>query len=311
MNDAGLGFDHTPPATGYVWWYVDALSDDGVHGLTMIAMLGNVFSPYYAWRRRRGGGDPMQHCALNVALYGKGGKRWAMTERGADAVHRTADTLNIGRSRLAWDGGGLTAQIDELGAPLPRRIRGQVRLIPASIETRRLPLDGAGRHFWRPIAPCARLDVLLQKPALTWSGPAYFDCNWGERPLESDFERWQWSRAAVPGGTAVTYDVVRRAEPRHLSLAMRYDAAGGVADFPPPLAAPLRRTGWRVRRSIGTDAGASVIETLEDTPFYARSVIRTHWLGQSVTAMHESLSLDRFASLWVQAMLPFRMPRAL
>jgi carotenoid 1,2-hydratase len=25
--------------------------------------------------------------------------------------------------------------------------------------------------------------------------------------------------------------------------------------------------------------------------------------------MHESLSLDRFASRWVQAMLPFRMPR--
>ena len=30
---------------GYVWWYVDALSDDGLHGLTMIAFIGSVFSP--------------------------------------------------------------------------------------------------------------------------------------------------------------------------------------------------------------------------------------------------------------------------
>jgi carotenoid 1,2-hydratase len=28
-----------------------------------------------------------------------------------------------------------------------------------------------------------------------------------------------------------------------------------------------------------------------------------------VVAMHESLSLDRFMRPWVQAMLPFRMPR--
>jgi len=33
-------------------------------------------------------------------------------------------------------------------------------------------------------------------------------------------------------------------------------------------------------------------------------------LGESVTAMHESLSLDRFRARWVQMLLPFRMPRA-
>jgi carotenoid 1,2-hydratase len=30
-----------------------------------------------------------------------------------------------------------------------------------------------------------------------------------------------------------------------------------------------------------------------------------------MTAVHESLSLDRFQARWVQAMLPFRMPRTL
>jgi carotenoid 1,2-hydratase len=52
-----------------------------------------------------------------------------------------------------------------------------------------------------------------------------------------------------------------------------------------------------------------VAETLVDAPFYARSVLNTRIAGQPVTAMHESLSLDRFSAGWVQALLPFRMPR--
>ena len=54
-----------------------------------------------------------------------------------------------------------------------------------------------------------------------------------------------------------------------------------------------------------------VLKTLEDAPFYARSVISAKLLGEPVTLMHESLSLDRFKMPIVQAMLPFRMPRAL
>ena len=68
----GPRFDRPVPPGGYVWWYVDALSDDGRHGLTLIAFIGSVFSPYYAWRAARRG-DPLDHCALNVALYGAAG----------------------------------------------------------------------------------------------------------------------------------------------------------------------------------------------------------------------------------------------
>jgi carotenoid 1,2-hydratase len=52
------------------------------------------------------------------------------------------------------------------------------------------------------------------------------------------------------------------------------------------------------------------MQTLEDSPFYTRSVLSTHLLGEPATAMHESLSLDRFSTAWVQLMVPFRMPRA-
>lgn len=60
-----------------------------------------------------------------------------------------------------------------------------------------------------------------------------------------------------------------------------------------------------------SDAGhpARVLRTLEDGPFYARSLVGATWLGEPVQALHESLSLRRFSAPWVQAMLPFRMPR--
>ena len=68
----GPRFDAPVPLNGYAWWYVDALSDDGRYGITLIAFIGSVFSPYYAFRRRSGRIDPLDHCALNVALYGGG-----------------------------------------------------------------------------------------------------------------------------------------------------------------------------------------------------------------------------------------------
>jgi carotenoid 1,2-hydratase len=233
-----------------------------------------------------------------------------MTERDAGALWRDANSLAIGPSALSWDGSGLTVRIEEISVPLPRRIRGTVRLHAPAIEIRIVSLDTAGRHHWRPIAPCARVEVDLGTPRLSWSGPAYFDTNFGERPLEADFSRWDWSRARVPGGTAVLYDVVRRDGP--LTLAMRYDDNGGVEDFAPSPAVALRRTAWRVPRRICSGGGRppAVVKTLEDTPFYARSIVAAEIMGSPVLAMHESLLLDRFCSPWIQAMLPFRMPRA-
>jgi len=76
--------------------------------------------------------------------------------------------------------------------------------------------------------------------------------------------------------------------------------------------ARLPATGWRIERETRSDdvRQAGVVRTLEDTPFYARSLVTSRLLGQRVVSMHESLSLDRFASRWVQTLLPFRMPRA-
>lgn len=301
-------FDQPVSRDGYAWWYVDAISDDRRYGMTLIAFLGSVFSPYYAWSRARGRGNPLAHCAINVALYGPGG-RWSMTERGEQAVSRERERLTIGPSALYWDGETLSAELDEWTVPIPRRIRGRIRLHPTVVNAEKIPLDPGGLHHWTPIAPAARLEVDLTTPRLRWAGSAYFDHNTGTQALERCFDNWFWSRAATRRGPVVLYELQRR-EGQRSALALHFDASGKRHELSAPLAARLPRTRWGVERPVRSDDGEATLQaTWEDTPFYARSIMTARLLGEPVTAVHESLSLRRFAAPWVKWMLPFRMPR--
>jgi carotenoid 1,2-hydratase len=75
------------------------LSDDGRHGLTLIAFVGSVFSPYYAWARRRGEAPALNHCSINVALYGPLG-RWLRAVAEAHTRPRPADSGSARRPQL-------------------------------------------------------------------------------------------------------------------------------------------------------------------------------------------------------------------
>jgi carotenoid 1,2-hydratase len=299
---------------GYVWWYVDALSDDGLHGLTIIAFIGSVFSPYYARARRHGGdvgADPLNHCALNVSLYGVGDKHWTMTERKRNAVTRDNTMLQIGPSALNWTDGVLTIDIDEVTVPWPSKVRGKIVLRTPPLVRHTFSLDESGCHRWRPLAPSARIDVQLDQPIRHWQGAAYFDSNAGDAPIEDAFAGWQWSRASLPGGdTVVLYDAVRRSGDT-LVLGNQFDSRGRMTPFALPPRELLPATSWRLVRSTFSEAGTApaVIRTVEDGPFYARSIIAARLGEQQVTAFHETLSLERFRSRWVQMLLPFRMPR--
>jgi carotenoid 1,2-hydratase len=267
-----------------------------------------VFSPYYAFARRKRPADPLNHCAVNVALYRKSGNRWAMTERPRGAASRTTNSFTVGPSNLTWDGKSLIIRIDEIAVPIPRRIRGTVRVVPTGITQQAFMLNETGNHRWWPIAPCARVQVALDHPHLRWQGDGYFDMNCGDAPLESGFSDWQWARGATSDGALILYEAQRRDGGR-ARLAMTFDPQGRMQAFQPPPAVKLKHTGWRVGRNVRSEDAAQIVRTLEDAPFYARSVVSTKMLGEPVTLMHESLSLDRFKMPVVQAMLPFRMPR--
>ena len=239
-----------------------------------------------------------------------------MTERGRRHVDRGPGHFAVGPSVLRWHDDALEITLDEVANPLPRRVRGTVRVRPAGLCRYVAALDDGGRHRWGPIAPCARVEVALDHPALRWSGHAYLDSNEGDEPITEPFTTWDWMRAPLSdGSTAVVYDVRQCAGRADRVIGARFRPDGSTEPMPLPARHTLPRTGWGIHRTVRTepapaaDAPASVLRTLEDTPFYARSLVRTRLGGEAVDAMHETLSATRFGSPWVQALLPWRMPR--
>ena len=234
-----------------------------------------------------------------------------MTERGRRHVQRSAREFVVGPSRVHWDGEALVIDIDEIGVPLPQRVRGRVRVQPHALCHFVTGLDGQGRHRWGPIAPCARVQVDLQQPDAHWAGHAYLDSNEGDEPVDRGFREWDWSRAVLAdGSTAVIYDVRPTAGPDRV-IAQRFAPDGSASAFTPPERQTLPRSKWLLPRTMRSDADcpAHVVQTLEDTPFYVRSVLSSGLFGERVTSVHETLDLPRLVSLPVRLMLPWRMPR--
>ena len=295
-----------PPAGGYAWWYVDGVSDDGASAVSVIGMIGAVFSPWYAWSGR---GNPANHACINVATFGPR-PRFTMTDRGEAALKQSRDALQVGPSRMAWQGGALVIDINEMSA-LPRvgPVQGQIRLTPSAITAVEAQLTPDGRHIWRPFAPIARIEVDIS-PAHKWQGHGYFDANFGTDPLEADFTHWTWGRYPRASGASVYYDALRR-DGSKLELGLNFASDGSAMQVTPPPFAPLPRTAWGISRATRGDAGSTARQrmALLEAPFYARTMMDTTLDGERVTGMHETLDLRRYDNKLIQAMVACRVPR--
>jgi len=308
----GLDFSSPVAPGGYLWWYVDAISDDGREALTLIVFVGSVFSPYYHRTRRSGLIDPEQHCAFNTILYGPGSrKRWSMTERSSRTLERTKNEYRLGPSQMHWNGTSLEVAVDELCVPFPRRMRGSIRVTPEALTEHSLHLDHAGRHRWHPIAPLARVEVDFPGLGTTWTGHGYLDSNDGSEPLAEGFTGWDWTRVRLEGGDCVVRYEAREPQRQPHRLALRFGPDGSLRSEEPSPAAGLATTAiWRMPRLMPSAADPHrLVRTLEDTPFYARSVLEATIGSECGLGVHESLSMERFTQPWVQTLLPFRMPR--
>jgi carotenoid 1,2-hydratase len=311
---AGLDFppfDSPVSSAGYRWWYIDGISLDQRYSIAIIAFVGSVFSPYYRRAYRRGTTDPENFCALNVALYGNP-NRWSMTERPRHNVSRDAGEFVIGPSAIKLQAidrqrGRLTIAINETTAPIPRALRGMVQLDFTTSSIAPFALDSAARHHWQPISPLCDIHVSMQHPQLDWHGQAYLDCNWGEVPLEEDIEHWSWSRHRHQQTTYIQYDVHGHRESNSLFIAIDGDK---LQYLPTPPLHRHRRTGWLIPRALRSDGESAVLATLEDTPFYCRSRTEITIDRQRIHGIHETVSMRRFKSAVIQAMLHCRMPRA-
>lgn len=296
------------PPDGYAWWYMDALSDCGTRALSVIAFIGSVFSPWYAWSRRRA---PDNHVCMNVATYGPRA-RFTMTDRGSSALRQTENRLTIGPSSMSWTGDRLIISVNERGAPPAFGcLRGTITLTPGAVTQVELPLTRDGAHVWRPFAPSAGVQVDLEGDGNTWEGHGYFDANFGIRALEKDFSFWTWGRFPMPDGSAACfYDAIRR-DGSTLAQAIRFDAGGVPRPITAPPLTPLPRSLWAVRRETRADPGFLPRQCLAmlDAPFYTRSAVQTQIGGHMTTGVHEALDLRRFRSPLLKPMLAMRVPR--
>ncbi len=285
---------------------MDGISHDKSRAISVIGFIGSVFSPWYAWSGRR---DPANHCCINVATYGPGG-RFAMTDRGRHALRQSSDTLRIGPSSMRWHNGVLSIELDEKGA-LPRlgRIKGRVTVTPLTVTGVEMPLTPDGAHIWRPFGPSAKIDVCLDAEGWQWQGDGYFDANFGTRALEQDFDSWSWARFPTRGGAACFYQA-ERVDGTSLRAGVHFDGQG-IAQVIEVPKARLGRSLWGLERSTWCDTGSDpeAVMGLLDAPFYDRSMVRTRIDGNLVTGVHETLDLRRFRSRVIKAMLAVRVPR--
>ncbi|WP_326493649.1 carotenoid 1,2-hydratase [Rhodovulum sulfidophilum] len=283
------------------------MSHDGERSISIISFIGSVFSPWYRWSGRK---SPDNHCCINVATYGPGG-RWTMTDRGRDALRQTRDTFEVGPSKLTWAGGKLVFDIDEMTWPHMGRLKGRVTVTPSAVTGVELPLKADGSHVWRPFAPSSEIEVDLNQPGWQWKGHGYFDANFGTAALEDDFSYWTWGRFPTKAnGAWCFYDASMR-DGSELAVGVHFDADGRaeVAEAPPRTRFP--RSKWLVRRETRADPGYKPrqVHDMLDAPFYCRSAIRTKVFGEEVVGVHEALDLDRFASPLIKPMLAVKVPR--
>ncbi|WP_279533257.1 carotenoid 1,2-hydratase [Rhodovulum marinum] len=283
------------------------MSQDGSQQISIISFIGSVFSPWYRWSGRK---NPENHCCINVATYGKGG-RWTMTDRGQAALRQTRNTFEVGPSRLTWAGGKLIIDIDELAWPRMHRLKGRVTVTPSAVTDVELPLKQDGSHVWRPFAPSSEIEVDLNQPGWQWTGHGYFDANFGIHALEDDFSYWTWGRfPTADNGAYCFYDAhVRDGSDLAVGLHFGADGSAEVIDAPPRTR--FARSKWLVRRETRADPGYTPRQVADmlDAPFYCRSAVRTQVFGEEMVGVHEALDLDRFASPLLKPMLAVRVPR--
>ncbi|MBC8072391.1 MAG: carotenoid 1,2-hydratase [Deltaproteobacteria bacterium] len=311
--DDGPPFDAGVSGQGYLWHYLDAVSHDGRYAIVIIAMVGNPFSPRYARARARGHADPLEHCAMNVALYGDDLRRvWTLDEHRVLPQQRSRDAIEIARSSMRREHGRIVVELDARTTPIsPRRrrsLRGRVTLHVESAPRLRLAIDEDAHHHWWPIAPLAHVEVELDEPSLQFRGHGYHDANAGDIALEASFSTWGWSRARLRDRACLTYDVTQ-IDGRQRAHAFTVASTGAIEPLEHTELVTMPRGFWGVERTARVDAGAelSLLRSLEDGPFYTRELVRTALAGEPVIAMHESLAAHRLRRAWVRWCVAQRM----
>ncbi|WNG14245.1 carotenoid 1,2-hydratase [Cystobacter fuscus] len=289
-------------AGAYRWFYADVTA--GEYSAVFIFMLGSLFSPRYSVGAPRGA-LPLQHSAVNFALYHRGrGVRWVLSEYPRASVLQEGRELRIGRSRLEYTRDGrVCLEVEERCAPLGGAVRARLVLQPESFSTEEVQLVPGVPHYWRALAPRARAWLSVDSEGVSVEGHGYHDTNHGEELLGARLPGWYWARQHGPEETVVEYHLPGGVAPLRVTASAR----GTSCERWPVRAEPLstRMTGWGLRvpeRLVSGPGGTTEPRLLESSPFYARLEARQGGLD----VMGEVADFQRFHSPFIRWMAHFR-----
>ncbi|AKQ69171.1 Hydroxyneurosporene dehydrogenase [Myxococcus hansupus] len=284
----------------YRWFYADVTA--GPYSAVCIFMLGSLFSPRYSVAARRGG-LPLEHSAVNFALYHEGVRRlWVLSEY-AQAELEAPGRLRIGRSSLVYaDDGSVRMDVDDGTAPWGRPVRASLTLEPMTGVGEVVQLMPGLPHYWQALAPRAQARLEVSSLDIEARGLGYHDTNHGEELLGDRLSGWHWTRTHREDETVVDYHLPEGVAP----LRMVADAEGVRCERGPSLESrPTNITGWGLRVPSRLQAGNIVVgqpKLLESSPFYARLEARTGPLD----SMGEVADFRRFHSPFIRWMAHFR-----
>jgi carotenoid 1,2-hydratase len=288
----------------YRWFYADVTA--GEYSAVFIFMVGSLFSPRYSAGVKRGA-LPLEHCAVNFALYHRGTRRrWVLSEypRTAVQVQRGGGALHIGRSRLEYGlDGTVRMEVDERCAPFGGEVRARLVLEPQVTAAEEVQLVPGLPHFWRALAPRAKARLEVFSEGVVAEGIGYHDSNHGAELLGGRLPGWHWARVHGPEETVVDYHLPGTVAPLRVTA-----GALGTKSERRPLLAEARDTsltGWGLRVPARLYAGNQAVgepRLLESSPFYARVEARRGGLD----VMGEVADFRRFHSPFIRWMAHFR-----
>jgi carotenoid 1,2-hydratase len=291
-------------AGAYRWFYADVTA--GPFSAVFIFMLGSLFSPRYSVNARRGG-RPVEHSAVNFALYHEGVRRlWVLSEY-PRAELESPGRLRIGRSTLTYvdrgpEAGTVRMEVEDWTAPWGRPVRASLSLAPLTPVGEVVRLMPELPHYWQALAPRARARLEVPSLGVEADGLGYHDTNHGDELLGERLSGWHWARTHREDVTVVDYhlpDGVPSVRVMARAGALKYERA------PVGEARPTSITGWGLRVPARLHAGDEVVgepRLLESSPFYARLEARQGaW-----DSLGEVADFRRFHSPFIRWMAHFR-----
>jgi len=291
-------------AGAYRWFYADVTA--GPFSAVCIFMLGSLFSPRYSVAARRGG-RPLEHSAVNFALYHEGVRRlWVLSEY-PRAELESPGRLRIGRSTLTYsdsgsDAGTVRMEVEDWTAPWGRPVRARLTLEPMTPVGEVVRLMPELPHYWQALAPRARARLEVPSLGVEADGLGYHDTNHGDELLGARLPGWHWARTHREGETLVDYDLPEGPPLRVVACERGVRCERGEVRASPR---PTTITGWGLRVPSRLHAGNEVVgepRLLESSPFYARLEARQGALD----SLGEVADFRRFHSPFIRWMAHFR-----